>query len=102
MAKKIIIGTRGSQLALKQTEIFLKNCKLEDYAVKIIKTLGDVTRKPLQKIGAAVFTKELDRALLNGKIDLAVHSSKDIPIEDFPKGLEIAFIAKRDDPRDCL
>ena len=98
----MIIGTRGSKLALKQVEIFINRFKLKNYTIKIIKTKGDITKKPLQKIGTGVFTKELDKALINKDIDLAVHSLKDIPVEGFPKDLEIAFIAKRDDPRDCL
>lgn len=98
----MIIGTRGSKLAIKQVEIFTKRLKLKGYTIKIIKTKGDITKKPLQKIGTGVFTKELDKALINKDIDLAVHSLKDIPVEGFPKNLEIAFIAKRDDPRDCL
>jgi len=97
----MIIGSRGSDLALKQVELFIDKFKVEDYKVKVVKTKGDVSKKPLQKIGIGVFTKELDKALLNGEIDIAVHSLKDIPVEDFPSKLEI-FVVRRDDPRDCL
>src|SRR3989344_982004 len=98
----MIIGTRGSELALKQAELFIIKSKLKDCKIKIIKTKGDIVKKPLQKIGLAIFTKELDKALLNRKIDLAVHSLKDIPVENFPADLEIAAIPLRGDPRDCL
>ena len=97
----MIIGTRGSELALKQAEIFTKKAKLRKYIIKIIKTKGDITKKPLQEIGTGVFTKELDKALLGKKIDLAVHSLKDIPVEGFNPKLEIAAIVERADPRDC-
>ncbi len=98
----MIIGTRGSELALKQADIFINKLKLKECAIKIIKTKGDVTKKPLQEVGTAIFTKELDKALLNKKIDLAVHSLKDIPVEGFSPKLEIAAIVERADPRDCL
>jgi len=98
----MIIGTRGSELALKQVSIFINKFKLKDCAIKIIKTKGDITKKSLQKIGTAIFTKELDKALLNKKIDLAVHSLKDIPAEGFNTKLEIAAIVERADPRDCV
>lgn len=98
----MIIGTRGSKLALKQTELFIQNAKLKNYEIKIIKTKGDKTKKPLQEVGPNIFTKELDKALLNKEIDLTVHSLKDIPVEDFNKKLEIVTIVERADPRDCL
>src|SRR3989344_5001814 len=98
----MIIGTRGSELALKQAELFIIKSKLKDCKIKIIKTKGDIVKKPLQKIGLAIFTKELDKALLNRKIDLAVHSLKDIPVENFNPKLEIAAIVERADPRDCV
>ncbi len=98
----MIIGTRGSKLALKQVELFIDGFRLKNYKIKIIKTKGGTIKKPLQKIGTAIFTKELDNALLNKKIDVAIHSLKDIPVDGFPKNLEIASIVRRDDPRDCL
>ncbi len=98
----MIIGTRGSKLALKQTAIVIERLKLKDYEIKIIKTKGDKTKKPLQEVGPNIFTKELDNALLRKEIGLAVHSLKDIPVEDFNKKLEIAAIVERADPRDTL
>ena len=53
----MIIGTRGSELALKQAEIFTKKAKLRKYIIKIIKTKGDITKKPLQEIGTGVLQK---------------------------------------------
>ncbi len=103
----LVIGTRGSKLALKQTEI-VKNF-LENYwqgleiKVEIIKTTGDkMTDVPLAKIGGkGLFVKEIEEALLEGKIDLAVHSMKDVPSE-IPEGLKIAATPRREDPRDVF
>src|SRR5207302_1877650 len=71
--------------------------------IKIIKTTGDIDMKPvpLDSIGKGWFTKELDKALLNGSIDVAVHSLKDIP-EELPKGLVIAAIPQREDAREAF
>lgn len=98
----MIIGTRGSELALKQTDIAIKSMGLMDCKINIISAKGDKTQEPLWKSGSGIFTKELDKALLDNDIDLAVHSLKDIPVEGFPDELEIAHIPVRDDPRDCL
>lgn len=103
--KKIIIGTRGSVLALWQAN-FIKD-KLANLGVeselKIIKTTGDkILDAPLAKIGGkGLFTKELEDKLLSGEIDLAVHSLKDVPII-LPSGLNLAAITKREDVRDCF
>jgi len=107
MQRKIIIGTRGSKLALIQTEIIVK--QLHEYypdilfETKIIKTTGDKNMKPvpLDTIGKNWFTKEIDTELLSENIDFAVHSLKDISV-DLPKGLQIAAIAKRVDARDVF
>ncbi len=96
----MIIGTRGSELALKQAEIFCKKTNLEP-EFKIIRTQGDRSVEALKELGPAVFTKELDKALLNHEIDLAIHSLKDIPVE-IPPELEILGICERADVRDCL
>jgi hydroxymethylbilane synthase len=70
--------------------------------IEIIKTSGDVKTDPLSVIGGqGVFTKELEEALLAGRIDLAVHSLKDLPTL-LPAGLVVAAICKREDPRDAL
>lgn len=104
--RKVIIGSRGSILALWQANYIaerLKNeCDLES-EIKIIKTKGDkILDVPLAKIGGkGLFTKELEELLLSGEIDLAVHSLKDVPVE-FPKGLKLIAITQREDVRDCF
>ena len=104
--KKLIIGTRGSALALWQAEHIKSRLKSElgvESALKIVKTKGDkILDVPLAKIGGkGLFTKELEELLLSGEIDLAVHSLKDVPVE-LPNGLVLASITKREDVRDCL
>jgi len=104
---KLIIGTRGSQLSLTQTEIIKE--KLQQIStktqieIKIIKTTGDENMNPvpLDTVGKGWFTKELDKALLDKRIDLAVHSLKDLP-EELPEGLIIAAISEREDAREAL
>jgi hydroxymethylbilane synthase len=105
--KRWIIGTRGSKLALKQTEMVMNQlvsiypgCR---FAVKTIKTTGDtVWDKPLQTIGEkGLFVKEIEDELRSGDIDLAVHSMKDLPTE-LPPGLAIGAVLKREDPRDAF
>ncbi|HAG50888.1 MAG: hydroxymethylbilane synthase [Deltaproteobacteria bacterium GWC2_42_51] len=107
MKKKIKLGTRGSQLALWQanwvkSEIEKRTPGLEVEIVKI-KTTGDkILDVPLAKVGGkGLFVKEIEEALLDKRIDLAVHSMKDVPT-DFPKGLHLAAITEREDPRDAL
>lgn len=107
MKESIIVGTRGSALALRQAE-FVKNAlekKIRSLQVelKIIKTTGDnILDSPLSKIGdKGLFTKEIESALLNNTIDVAVHSLKDVPTQ-IPQGLCIAAITKREDVRDVL
>jgi hydroxymethylbilane synthase len=101
----LTIGSRGSQLALWQArwiqarlESFGLECRLE-----IIHTTGDkITDVALSKVGTkGLFTKEIEEALLQGTIDLAVHSLKDMPT-DLPAGLTLAAIPEREDPRDAL
>ncbi|WP_456472629.1 hydroxymethylbilane synthase [Methanocaldococcus sp.] len=99
----MIIGSRGSKLALYQAKCVAEKLKKLGYDVnlKIIKTKGDkILNKKLSDIGIGVFTKELDLALLNNEIDIAVHSLKDIPTvwND-----ELDFIVlERDYPNDLL
>jgi hydroxymethylbilane synthase len=99
------IGTRGSALALWQTEWVQARLRAAGYeSVRVeIKTTGDlVTNVPLARIGSrALFTKQIDDALLEGRIDLAVHSYKDLPTQ-LPEGIRIAAVAEREDPRDAL
>ena len=106
MSRSLAIGSRGSKLALWQAEQtkarFLALYPEIDVRIEIIKTTGDVKTDPLSVIGGkGVFTKELEDALLDGRIDLAVHSLKDLPTV-LPQGLTISAICKRDDPRDAL
>jgi hydroxymethylbilane synthase len=100
------IGTRGSDLATTQTGTVANQIKRSfgiEVELEIIKTKGDVvTDRPLRELeGRGYFTKELEEALLEGKIDLAVHSFKDMPSEN-PEGLTIAAVSAREDPADLL
>jgi hydroxymethylbilane synthase len=105
--RKIVIGTRGSRLALWQAE-WVKS-ELEKFHPGItvelnkIKTTGDkILDVPLAKVGGkGLFVKEIEEALLRGEADIAVHSMKDVPTE-FPEGLHLAVICKREDPRDAF
>ncbi|WQT04822.1 hydroxymethylbilane synthase [Helicobacter pylori] len=103
---KLVIGSRGSELALWQAnhikERLKKECSMES-EIQIVKTTGDkILDAPLNKIGGkGLFTKELEELLLKGEIDLAVHSLKDVPVV-FEKGLDLACITKRADVRDTF
>jgi hydroxymethylbilane synthase len=103
----VIIGTRGSELALWQANFTKSVLEKSGFWVelKIIKTKGDTTQQwnlSFDKMeGKGFFTKELEDALLANEIDLAVHSCKDLPTE-FPKGLTIAAYSKRANPFDIL
>src|SRR5574344_2343720 len=104
---KIVVGTRGSKLALVQTNWVVDELKKAnpgiEWEIKVIKTKGDlVTHLPLHKIGDnGLFTKEIEQQLLDKEIDLAIHSMKDMP-SILPEGLKFASIPKREDPRDVL
>ena len=104
---KIIIGSRGSQLALWQANWVksqLENLHSNaDISIRVITTSGDKIKDvPLSKIGGkGLFVKEIEEALLAKEIDLAVHSMKDVPIE-IPPELEISIITKRENPLDAL
>lgn len=108
MAKnKLVIGSRGSELALWQAnfikkELERKNKNLE-VEIKIISTKGDkILDVALSKIGdKGLFTKELENELLKGNIDIAVHSLKDLQTE-IPKGLKLAAVTKRHPVQDVL
>lgn len=107
----LIIGSRGSQLALWQARwIQARLAELgEESRIEIIKTTGDkITDVALSQVGSqegegtkGLFTKEIEEALIAGQIDLAVHSLKDMPTE-LPAGLTLAAIPEREDPRDAL
>jgi len=104
---KIIIGSRGSKLALWQANWVksqLENLHSNaDISIRVITTSGDKIKDvPLSKIGGkGLFVKEIEEALLAKEIDLAVHSMKDVPIE-IPSQLEISIITKRENPLDAL
>ncbi len=104
---KIVIGSRGSKLALIQANLIKsqleKANKGIEFTIEIIKTTGDkITDVPLAKIGnIGLFTKELENALLDKTVDLVVHSAKDMPT-DIPDSLEIGAVTKREDPHDAL
>lgn len=103
--RTLIIGTRGSELALWQAN-YVKDRLAEigvDAELKVIKTQGDIVQHlRLDKLeGKGFFTKELEEELLNGGIDLAVHSHKDLPTVH-PPGLTIAAVTAREDPSELL
>jgi hydroxymethylbilane synthase len=107
MPSELRIGTRGSQLALNQANwVKEKLVKAHpDLSVMLIKikTTGDkIQDAPLAKIGGkGLFVKEIEEALIHRRIDLAVHSIKDVPTE-LPEGLHLSAITKREDPRDVF
>ncbi|PIZ41875.1 hydroxymethylbilane synthase, partial [Candidatus Aquicultor secundus] len=104
--KKFILGTRGSKLALWQSEhvaSILQEKAGVEVELKIIKTQGDkILDVALSRIGdKGLFVKEIETALLECEADLAVHSSKDVPTQ-IPEGLTLGAFLKRVDPRDVL
>ncbi|MGE0569191.1 MAG: hydroxymethylbilane synthase [Bacteroidia bacterium] len=107
MAKKIIIGTRGSDLAMWQANYTKSLLEEQGHEVelKIIQTSGDKSQQwntSFDKLeGKGFFTKELEDALLNKEIDVAVHSHKDLPTTN-PEGLIIAGVSEREDPSELL
>ncbi len=96
---KLVVGTRGSNLALVQTNWVVDQLKKAnpgvEFEVKIIKTKGDLIKDlPLDKIGdKGLFVKEIEKSLLDGEIDMAVHSMKDMP-SYLPEGLKFAHSPK--------
>jgi hydroxymethylbilane synthase len=102
---RLRIGSRGSQLALWQANHIsaLLRERGHEVEIAIIQTTGDkITDVALAKVGTkGMFTKEIEEALAAGRVDLAVHSLKDLPTE-LPEGFEIAAITKREDPRDAF
>jgi len=103
------IGTRSSPLAIRQTEIVraqltaAHNLNPSDFEIVALRTTGDrVLDRPLADAGGkGLFTKEIDEALLSGKVDMAVHSAKDVPTF-LAEGLVLAAYPPRDDPGDVL
>jgi hydroxymethylbilane synthase len=103
------IGTRGSPLALVQARMVRARlaaaAEIEEGAIElvVIRTTGDTIQdRPLSEEGGkGLFTKEIEEALLDGRVDLAVHSAKDMPTM-LPKGLVLAACLEREDPRDVF
>ncbi len=101
------VGTRGSQLALRQANLVKESLAAAhpglEVALVTIKTEGDIIQdRPLALFGGkGLFVKQIEEALLEGRVDLAVHSMKDVPT-DIPQGLAFAAIPGREDPRDAL
>jgi hydroxymethylbilane synthase len=96
------VGTRGSMLALAQTEWFAQRLRVAGHDVEVVRivTEGDV-RPPDTTPGEGIFVAAIARAIQNGEIDVAVHSAKDVPLEEAPE-LLIAAYPDRADPRDAL
>lgn len=107
MGRTIVVGSRRSPLALAQTRWVIDQLKKQGvdahFEIKTIVTKGDrVVDRMLSKVGGkGLFVKEIEEALLDGEIDFAVHSVKDMPAQ-LPEGLELVCIPEREDPRDCL
>ncbi|MPY67193.1 hydroxymethylbilane synthase [Deinococcus sp. SDU3-2] len=107
--RTVTVGTRGSTLALAQTRWVVARLKEEwpetDFRIQTISTQGDRNRGSLealaQKGNRGFWVKEIEEALLGSRIDIAVHSLKDLPTEQ-PEGLEVSSIPKRVDARDVL
>jgi len=107
MKECILIGTRGSKLALLQAQEVVDQLQLANpslhFELKVIKTAGDIDRKTSLNVlgGKGIFVKEIEEALLRREIDIAVHSLKDMPT-DIPAGLRLAAATERLDPRDAF
>lgn len=101
------IGTRGSALALKQANMVMdalkERCPGYDFEIVVVKTVGDAVRdRPMKDVGTTgLFTRELEQQLLDGQIDFAVHSMKDMPAR-VPEGLVLHSVLERANPRDAL
>ncbi|HEX9722979.1 MAG TPA: hydroxymethylbilane synthase [Vicinamibacteria bacterium] len=107
MVRALRVGTRGSELALVQTRGIVASLKRKhpeiNIQIQVIRTKGDlVTDVPLSQVGdRGLFIKELENALMDGSVDFAVHSMKDLPTE-LPTGLVVASVTERLDSRDVL
>ena len=107
MSRRIVVGSRGSKLALIQAEFVAAKIRETNPDIEVgisqVVTKGDRNRHVQldQMADIGVFVKELEEALLDGRIDLAVHSLKDMPTQ-IPSGLYLAAVTERLDPRDVL
>lgn len=103
---KYVIGTRGSQLSLTQTNWVVSEIKKKspqtEFEIITIKTQGDTDARPLFTINQkGIFEKEIDRAVAERKVDFAVHSLKDVPVE-LPEDLVLACVPKREEANDVF
>lgn len=96
----LVIGTRGSALALAQTRLVAERLP-GPVEIRVIRTAGDASEAPLAELGDGVFVTAIEQALIRGDIDVAVHSLKDLPTAEREE-LSIAAIPEREDPRDVL
>ena len=106
MRLKVTVGSRASPLSVAQTEEVLSQLRTHypdtEFAVVSITTGGDRRKEaPLLSLGRGTFVKEIELALIDGEIDIAVHSAKDLPAS-LPEGLTLAGTVPRQDPRDAL
>ncbi|ADB57657.1 hydroxymethylbilane synthase [Archaeoglobus profundus] len=105
MSERVVVGTRGSKLALAQTSKVVERLKEEGYSVeiRIIKSTGDIMKdKPLYEFkGSGAFVRALEHALVRGEIDVAVHSYKDIP-SNMLEGVTVSAVLERDSPYDAF
>ncbi|MEE8443507.1 MAG: hydroxymethylbilane synthase [Dehalococcoidia bacterium] len=102
----MFLGTRGSELALKQAQEVLDQLQAARpqvrFQIRTVTTSGDARpNDPIDKLGIGAFVKELEVALQRREIDVAIHSLKDVPVSQ-PVGMTIAAVTRRDDPRDVL
>ena len=100
------VGTRGSNLALRQAELVADALRRHSpgtqFTIEVLRSGGDrQADTPLAVLGRGIFVKELEEALLEGRVDLAVHSLKDLPTDEVP-GLTVVLVLERADPRDAL
>jgi hydroxymethylbilane synthase len=104
MSERVVVGTRGSKLALAQAEKVIRDLKKAGYTVEIqvIKTSGDIMKdKPLYTFKSGAFVRTIDEALADGEIDVAVHSLKDVPV-DRVEGTVISAVLERESPHDAF
>lgn len=103
MKRACRLGTRGSALARAQTGLVADRLRAEGWDVEVvpIRTSGDRSRSVSLPLARGAFVKELEAALLDGRIDLAVHSAKDMPTDETP-GVRLAALPPRGDPRDAI
>jgi hydroxymethylbilane synthase len=106
--QRVVLGSRGSRLALAQTTLIVARLRQQhpslEFAIEVVHTPGDrIQDRPISQVGdKGVFVRALERDLLSGGIDLAVHSLKDVPSDAETPGLELVAFSERADARDVL